>query len=267
MERFKGKVALVTGGARGIGKASAERLCMEGAKVVVADFDSDGVHRTVTEFREQGYMAESLVFDASDVESCRMIVEKTFSLHGRLDVLVNVVGGTNLRRDVSAGDLDISYFDDMLHLNVRSMVVCTQAALSHMKKDGGSIVNISSIGGLTGDLRGTLYGICKAGVVNFTRYVATQYGKVRIRCNAIAPGMVLTPAVERSLSDSYKKLFLKHNALPYLGQPEHIAATVAFLASDDAAYINGQTIVADGGMTCHNPSVGDLLADGEECML
>lgn len=259
MKRFEGKIALVTGGARGIGKASAERLCMEGAKVVVADFNAEGVRQAVAEFKQKGYIADALVFDASDVESCKRIVAETILLYNKIDVLVNVVGGNDLKRDKSVKDLDIDYFDEIFHINVRSMLASIQTVLPSMMKHGGSIVNIASLSGLTGDVRGTLYGMCKAGVISLTKYVATQYGKVGIRCNAIAPGMVLTPAVDLSLSPFYKTLFLKHNSLPYLGQPEHIAATVAFLASEDAAYINGQTVVADGGMTCHNPSVGDLI--------
>lgn len=259
MERFKDKVALVTGAARGIGKATAERLCVEGAKVVMADYHWEEVHQTMIDFRERGYLADAIEFNAIDVKSCKKIVQDTLSLHGRVDVLVNVVGGNDLNRDKAVEDLDLTYFDEMLHLNVRSMLVTIQTALPLMRKHGGSIVNIASIGGLTGDLRGTLYGISKAGVISLTKYVATQYGKDRVRCNAVAPGMVLTPAVNFSLSEAYKMLFLKHNSLPYLGLPEHIADVVAFLASEDAAYMNGQTVVADGGMTCHNPSVGDLL--------
>lgn len=259
MERFTNKVALVTGAARGIGRATAERLCQEGAKVVLADYNWEGVYNTMMEFRNQGYQADALAFNASDLESCKEIVEKTIAIHGGMDVLVNVVGGNDLSRDKAAGELDITYFDEMMHFNVRSMLVSIQASLPYLRKQGGSIVNIASISGVTGDIQGTLYGISKAGVINLTRYVATQYGKEGVRCNAVAPGMVLTPAVDLYLPDTYKKLFIKHNSLPYLGKPEHIAGTVAFLASNDAAYINGQTIVADGGMTCHNPSVGELM--------
>lgn len=235
-------------------------MCKEGARVVVADYNLKGVRQTVDDFRKQGLVAESLVFDAVDVESCRKIVKDTVALYGRLDVLVNVVGGNDLKRDKSVRELDITYFDEIFHLNVRSMLASIQVALPFMQeKGGGSIVNIASMSGVTGDLRGTLYGICKAGVISLTRYVATQYGKDGIRCNAVAPGLVLTPAVDIALPKFYKSVFLKHNSVPYLGQPEHIGATVAFLASDDAGYINGQTILADGGMTCHNPSVGDLM--------
>ena len=260
MERFTNKVALVTAGARGIGQSSAERLCMEGACVVVADYNADGVYQTVADFRKRGFVADALVFDATDVDSCKRIVQQTIAMHGRLDVLVNVVGGNDLKRDKAVGELDIDYFDEIFHLNVRSMLASIQTALPDMiKVGGGSIVNIASLSGVAGDVRGTLYGICKAGVISLTRYVATQYGKSGIRCNAVAPGLVLTPGAEQSLSEKYKALFLKHNSLSYLGRPEHIAGTVAFLASEDAGYINGQTIIADGGMTCHNPSVGDLL--------
>ena len=260
MERFTNKIALVTGGARGIGRASAERLCLEGARVVVADYNAEGVYQTVADFQKQGYDANALVFDATDVASCKRIVQKTIALHGRIDVLVNVVGGNDLKRDKAVVELDMDYFDEIFHLNVRSMLASIQVALPELiKNGGGSIVNIASMSGVTGDFRGTLYGMCKAGVISLTRYVATQYGKSGIRCNAVAPGLVVTPAVELSLSEAYKSLFLKHNSLSYLGRPEHIAATVAFLASEDAGYINGQTILADGGMTCHNPTVGDLM--------
>ena len=128
---------------------------------------------------------------------------------------------------------------------------------------GGAIVNVASIGGLTGNLTGCYYGICKAGSVNFTRYVATQYGKAGVRCNCVAPGLVLTPAAERSLTDEYKELFIAHNAVDYAGQPEDIAGVIAFLASDDARYVTGQTVVADGGCTCHNPTVRDMRAFAE----
>ncbi len=124
-----------------------------------------------------------------------------------------------------------------------------------MKSHGnGSIINIASIGGLLGDNRGTLYGISKAGVINLTRYLSTQYGKYGIRCNGVAPGLVLTPAAIDNLSQEERDKFTKYNSLPYAGRPEDIAGIIAFLASDDARYIAGQTIVADGGMSCHNPT-------------
>jgi NAD(P)-dependent dehydrogenase (short-subunit alcohol dehydrogenase family) len=135
------------------------------------------------------------------------------------------------------------------------MIAVVQSALPYMKNHGsGTIINIASIGGMLGDNRGTLYGISKAGVINLTRYIATQYGKFGIRCNGVAPGLVLTPAAINNLNPDEREKFLKYNSLPYAGKPEDIAGIVAFLASEDARYISGQTIVADGGMSCHNPT-------------
>ena len=125
-----------------------------------------------------------------------------------------------------------------------------------MKSKGeGTIINIASIGGLLGDLRGTLYGISKAGVINLTRYIATQYGRYGIRCNGVAPGLVLTPASIDNLTPEDRAKFTQYNSLPFAGQPEDIAGIITFLASEDARYICGQTIIADGGMSCHNPTV------------
>lgn len=126
------------------------------------------------------------------------------------------------------------------------------------KQNGGNIINIASISGITGDYQGTYYGISKAGIISLTQYTATQMGKKNIRCNAIAPGLILTPAALNNLPEKNRKIFLRHNVLPYLGKPEDIAAIAAFLASDDARYITGQTIVADGGLTIHNPTVADM---------
>lgn len=120
---------------------------------------------------------------------------------------------------------------------------------------GGNIVNVASISGITADASGTLYGASKAGVINLTRYIATQVGKKNIRCNAVAPGLVLTPAALNNMNEDVRNIFLGQCATPYLGEPQDIAATIAFLASEDARYITGQTIIADGGLTIHNPTV------------
>lgn len=125
--------------------------------------------------------------------------------------------------------MDLGYFDEVFHLNLRSVMATTQAALSEMTlRNRGSIVNTASIGGLLGDFRGTLYGAAKAGVIGLTRYIASQYGKLGIRCNAVAPGLVLTPASTRSLPENVRSVFRKYNAVDYLGQAADIAATIAF---------------------------------------
>ena len=260
-KRFESRVALVTGAAAGIGKATAERLAAEGARLVIADYNYPEAERLAEQLNREGAPAFALRFDASETESCREIVART------IDILVNNVGGSDLSRDLDLLNMDLGYFDEVFHLNLRSVMATTQAALSEMTlRNRGSIVNTASIGGLLGDFRGTLYGAAKAGVIGLTRYIASQYGKLGIRCNAVAPGLVLTPASTRSLPESVRSVFRKHNAVDYLGQAADIAATIAFLASDDARYVTGQTITADGGMDSHNPTVAELAGLSETAL-
>ena len=174
----------------------------------------------------------------------------------RIDVLINNVGGTDPKRDLSIEKLDINYFDEAFHLNLCCTMYLSQQVIPIMTANGGgNIVNVASISGLTADANGTLYGASKAGVINLTKYIATQMGKKNIRCNAVAPGLILTPAALNNLNEEVRKIFLGQCATPYLGEPQDVAATIAFLASEDARYITGQTIVVDGGLTIHNPTI------------
>ena len=259
MNRFEQKVALVTGGASGIGRATVERLSSEGASVVIADYNLEEAEMLAERLRPKGCRVKAIYYNATDMDSGANAVAQTISWMGGIDCLVNNVGGSDLKRDLDVAALDMDYFDDVLHLNLKSMLATIRAALPAMKEKGeGSIVNVASVGGLLGDFRGSLYGMSKAAVINLTRYVATQYGKEGIRCNAVAPGLILTPAATRNLPEEVRRVFLKYNTVPYLGEAADIAAVIAFLASEDARYVSGQTIVADGGMGCHNPTIEDI---------
>lgn len=259
MNRFKDKVVIITGAASGIGEATARRLASEGAAVVIADYAKGKATRLAEELNMEKAEACPVYFSAENPESCHTLIELTIEKYNRIDVLVNNVGGTDLQKDKNIKDLDINYFDTAFHLNLRSALYLTQLAIPAMiRQKGGNIVNMASIGGITGDFRGTYYGAAKAALINLTRYTATQMGKRNIRCNAVAPGLVLTPAALSNLPKDTRNIFTRHNALPYLGQPEDIAAVVAFLASEDAKYITGQTIIADGGLTIHNPTIADF---------
>ncbi len=256
MKKLANKVALITGASSGIGKATAERFVREGAKVMIADRNVEAAEKLVQHLKDNEFYAECVKFEAGDIRSARRVVEKTIEAFGRIDIVVNNVGGSDLSRDLCTENLDITYFDEVMNLNLRSMIAVAQAAIPQMRANGGgAIVNVASIGGLLGNQTGTLYGVSKAGVINLTRYIATQFGRFNIRCNAVAPGLVLTPAATGNLTPEDRDKFLRHNALPYAGEPEDIASVITFLASDDARYVTGQTIVADGGLTCHNPTV------------
>lgn len=260
MGRFENKVILITGAASGIGEAAARRLTAEGGRVIIADYAEEKAVKLAEELKKTGAEAVAIYFSAAEPESCRKLVETGLEKYGHIDVLVNNVGGTDLKRDRNIGELDMDYFDEAFHINLRSAFYLTQLVIPSMEKQGrGSIVNIASISGITADFQGTFYGAAKAGLISLTRYTATQAGKKNIRCNTIAPGLVLTPAALENLPPDMRHLFTKHNALDYLGKPEDIAAAIAFLASEDACYITGHTLVVDGGLTIHNPTVADLM--------
>lgn len=256
MNRFEDKTAIVTGAAGGIGEAATRRITSEGGKVVIADYSKERADKLAGELARSGADVRSIYFSATEVESCKELVDFAMKEYGKVDILVNNVGGTNLKRDRSIEMLDLSYFDEVFHLNLYCMMYLSQQIIPVMEEHGGgNIVNVASIGGITADDSGTLYGTSKAGVINLTRYIATQVGKKNIRCNAVAPGLVLTPAALNNLDEKLRNVFLDQCTTPYLGKPEDIAATIAFLASDDARYVTGQTIVADGGLTIHNPTI------------
>ncbi len=261
MKRFKEKVVIITGAASGIGEATTREMVDEGAKVIIADYAKDKADKLAKELISKGADVKATFFSANDLDSCRQLISFAQINYGRIDVLVNNVGGSNLKLDRDIETLDISYFDEVFHFNIRCAMYLTQLAIPIMSEHGGgNIVNIASISGITADYQGTYYGIAKAGIISLTEYTATQMGKKNIRCNAIAPGLILTPAAVNNLSSQVRDIFLRHNSINYLGQPEDIAKTVTFLASDDARYITGQTIVVDGGLTIHNPTIADITS-------
>lgn len=256
MKRFENKVIIITGAAGGIGEATTRRIVSEGGKVVIADYSEERAEKLATELMRTGADVRAMYFSASEQQSCKNLIEFAVKEYGQVDVLVNNVGGTDPKRDSNIERMEIDYFDEAFHINLSCTMYLSQLVIPIMvAHGGGNIVNVASVSGITADGSGTLYGASKAGVINLTRYIATQMGKKNIRCNAVAPGLVLTPAALNNLNEDVRTIFLHQNTTPYLGKPEDIAATIAFLASEDARYVTGQTIVADGGLTIHNPTV------------
>lgn len=256
MNRFENKVVVITGAASGIGEATTRRMVSEKAKVVIADYSKEKADKLASELTQTGADVRSIHFSATELQSCKELITFATKEYGRVDILINNVGGTDPKRDTNIENLDIYYFDEAFHLNLSCTMYLSQLVIPIMTANGGgNIVNVASVSGITADSNGTLYGASKAGVINLTKYIATQTGKKNIRCNAVAPGLVLTPAALNNLNEDIRNVFLSQCVTPYLGEPQDIAATIAFLASDDARYITGQTIVADGGLTIHNPTV------------
>ncbi len=251
MGRLGGKVAIVTGGAGGIGRASALALARDGARGTVVDVDGDGAARVAAEIRAGGAEALAITADVSEEAEVAAMVSTTVGTFGRLDVLHNNAALTSadvLSRDTIVTEMTLEVWDRTLAVNLRSqMLGCKHAIPAMLANGGGAIVNMSSAAANVGDVTRVAYGVSKAGVQALTRYVATAYGKQGIRANAIVPGLVVTPAVTAQLSDEMLASIAETNLTPYLGQPEDIAGVVVFLASDDARYVTGQMIAVDGG--------------------
>jgi len=259
MDRVKGKVALVTGGASGIGLSAATLLAKEGAKVVIADFNEEGAKAAAEAIKSQNGEAIGIFLDASKEESIKAAVEATVKEYGTINVLFNNVGLTNIHKDLDVVNIDLDEWDRLMNVNLKSVLLGCRFAIPHMiEAGGGSIINTASMAGFTGDSIRSAYGASKAGVVNLTRYIAAQYGKNKIRCNGVAPGLILTPAAKGNIPAPVLGIFEKYNALPYHGEADDIGHTVVFLASDESKFITGQTIQVEGGHYIANPSIADF---------
>src|SRR6202012_3914633 len=257
--RFHGQVAIVTGGASGIGEATCRRLLAEGADVVIADLHGEQATALAAEL---GPHAIAHQFDAADVASVESLVSSTAQRFGRLDILHNnaAISSPEVHaRDRNPIDITFATWDQVMAVNVRGYLAGCKYALPIMiAQGGGAIVNTASTGGFAGDITRMAYSVSKAAIIGLTRQIATHYGRKGIRCNAVAPGLVLTPGT-RGAAPQVIGVMKRHLLVPEIGKPEDIAALVCFLASKESRYINGQTYIADGGMLAHNPSMADLI--------
>ena len=187
------------------------------------------------------------------------MVEDVVKDAGRLDVLVNNFGTSNPGKDLDFARTDVSVFLDTVTLNLRSVFLASQAAAKHMAATGGgSIINISSIGGLVPDISQVAYGTSKAAINYLTKLIAVQEAANRIRCNAVLPGMTATDAVKNKLTGEFRELFLRHIPLKRIGLPQEIAEAVVYFAGDESAYTTGQILTLSGGFGLATPVYGDL---------
>jgi NAD(P)-dependent dehydrogenase (short-subunit alcohol dehydrogenase family) len=262
MISLKNKVAIVTGGGGGIGSATARVLAEHGAKVMVADVNAAAAERTAAEIKQKGGVAASCGFDLAHEEQIVALMRATVDAFGKIDILDN--NAADLSPDMYPRDRDIEHmetevWDRTFRVNVRGTMLCCKYALAQMPRHAGaSIINTSSNLGLQGSIIQAAYSASKAAIVQLTRSIATSHGKLGIRCNAVSPGLVLTPNVKGTLPAAIQKNVLDETLTPTLGDPRDIAYTVAFLASDEAKYITGQNIVVDGGTSVHIPGFAQM---------
>lgn len=246
--RLENKVALISGGARGMGAVEAKLFAREGAKVVIADVLDEEGRKTEAEINEIGGECLLIRLDVTSEDNWREAVAATVARFGKLDVLVNNAGiyRTNRVEDTSSEE-----WDQIMDINVKGVFLGTKHAIPEMRKaGGGSIINISSVAGLVGSLDSSAYNASKGAVRIFTKSTAVQYAKEGIRANSIHPGTIETLMTAHLLAEeSHRQDRLNRTPLKRLGQPEDVAFGALYLASDEASFVTGSELVIDGGRT------------------
>ncbi|GHV44443.1 beta-ketoacyl-ACP reductase [Bacteroidia bacterium] len=246
MNRLTGKIAVVTGGADGIGKATALRFAKEGATVVVWDMNAEKGAETVAQIVAEGGKAAFLKVNTANFSEVEAATKNVVENFGKYDILINNAGIT---RDATLKKMTPDLWQQVIDVNLTGVFNCAKCAADVMTENGwGRIVNASSVVALYGNFGQTNYVATKAGLIGMTKTMAKELGKKGVTVNAVAPGFILTEMVKKMPPEVLKSMEEKV-PLRRLGQPEEIAAVYAFLASDDAAYINGTVISVDGGIT------------------
>ncbi len=239
------KVAIVTGSTRGIGQAIAEELARQGAKVVISGRNGERAQQVAAAIQEAGGEAIAVQADVSHMADAQRLVKETLDRWGRIDILINNAGIT---RDNLLLRMSEEEWDTVLQVNLKGAFNCTKSVTRQMMKQRqGRIINITSVVGQMGNAGQANYAASKAGLIGFTKSVARELASRNITCNAVAPGYIQTD-MTAALDDAVKDSLKQQIPLGRLGTPEDVARVVAFLCSDDAAYITGQVINVDGGM-------------------
>lgn len=255
-----GTISLVTGAAGGIGSATVRTLVELGSTVVAADLP--GTDFGAIKSLPHAERIDTREVDISSEESVQALLTSVRSSHGRLDVLDNNAGlTTKTAQDTDVVNMDVALWDEIHAVNVRgTMLMCKHAVPLMIESGGGSIINISSDQGLSGDFMTAAYGTSKGGINSMTRFIASAYGKHGVRCNTVAPGLISSETMLATIPEPIQQIFIDACLIPRLGMPEDVAELVAFLASKRSSYITGQLLQVDGGILAHLPTMAPLNA-------
>jgi len=252
LDRVKGKVAVITGGAEGVGRADCLLLAKEGAKVAVTDINDSPGKEVVSEIKNSGGVAKFWHMDVTDESEVMRIFADIAGKFGKIDVLVNNAGIEGYPK--ATHEYTEAEWDKVMNVNVKGVFFCTKHVVPYMKKAGtGSIVNMSSIGGIAGHAVDPAYHASKAAVRLMTKVDAICYGKDKIRVNSVHPSIIVTPMVERFADkfpggrDAYRQARISTLPIGYLGEPIDVAYGVLYLASDESRFVTGTELIIDGG--------------------
>lgn len=261
MKKLENKIAIVTSSTKGIGLASAKKLAENGAVVYLAARNSNLAEEVIKEITQNGGIAKYVYFNAKEVQTYTDMVEAVYEAEGKIDILVNNYGSTNVKVDKDLLTGDSESFFNIVQDNLQSVYLPCKAVVSHMvKTGGGSIINISSIGSVIPDLSRIAYCVSKAAINALTQNIAVQYARDNIRCNAVLPGLIGTKAALENMSDEFRTSFLRHVPLNRIGKPEDIANAVLYFASSDSSFVTGMIHEVAGGYGLATPQYAEFIS-------
>lgn len=257
--KLKNKVVVVTASTRGIGLACVKACAKEGGIVYMAARNQELAREVAAELNRTGGRVRCVYHDARVPESYKTMAEEIAGREGRIDVLVNNFGTSDPKQDQDIEHTDYTYFKETVCVNLGSVFLACQEVIPHMKKNGGSIINVSSIGGAVPDISRVAYATGKSAINYLTKLIAVQEARNNIRCNAVLPGMTETDSVKDMLTDEFKDFFLRHTPIKRIARPEEIAEAVLYFAGEGASFTTGQILAVSGGFGLATPIFGDMM--------